>query len=203
MRSAIGIGFVILGCSLCAAEDRTCHDKQLESAEPAAQLYALSPFVHGYRDGYQRGFHDADVDAQFAHPVSKGENMHDYREVHYRSEFGDRNSYVTGYRAGFLRGLGDMQSGLSFRLFSILDMTKRKAMPQTSISTAPAFHKGVRQGYLSSSRGAPKLQEESKQNETARSCSAGTTTGSNASFCAGIRLGEALASAEQLQPPQK
>jgi hypothetical protein len=170
-----------------SSERKSCHDAQLESAEPAARIYAVSPFVHGYRDGYQQGFHDTDISLQFAHEPSPAESMRNYRDVHYRSEFGEKESYVSGYRAGFRRGVADMLEGRDLRVFSMLAIATERGLAQSATFTLKpsAFDNGVRQGYL---------QEASPTGR--RAGSAECAKDASGAFCAGVRFGEAFASAE-------
>jgi hypothetical protein len=170
-----------------SSEHKTCHDAQLEAAEPAAKIYAVSPFVHGYRDGYQQGFHETDISLQFAHEPGPAESMRGYRDVHYRPEFGEKESYVSGYRAGFRRGATDMLDGRDLRVFSMLATAMERGLVHSAeFAMRPAeFDRGVRQGYL---------QEASPAGS--RAGSAPCTNDASGAFCTGVRFGEAFASAE-------
>ncbi|MEO8726522.1 MAG: hypothetical protein ABI383_10410, partial [Acidobacteriaceae bacterium] len=172
------------GAALGAANHANCHNAKLEASEPAARIYAASPFVHGYRDGYQQGFHDADIDSQFAHPVIAVEKMEDYRKVRFKPEFGEKQSYVPGYRAGFAQGSEDMRTGRDFQLFSTL----REAMAMWGTGSAvirdqKRFDEGVKEGY--------KLRLSQEK------CDKGGE-GLEVSYCAGSSFGAKLARSERI-----
>lgn len=175
------------GAALGASRYKSCHDANLEAAEPAARVYSASPFVHGYRDGYQHGFHDADIDLQFAHEPTAVMKMEDYRNVRFKPEFGDRESYVPGYRAGFVRGVADMRAGRDFQLFATLQ--EAMLQPRSAIIFDPKhdpkrFDAGVKQGY------AQRLPNENCSRNKEESAGP---------FCAGINFGAVMAEAETVQ----
>ena len=152
---------------------QSVHDNKYETKEPTAALYQASPFLHGYRDGYQQGFHDADMEMQFAHAASGPREAPHYRKVDYRSEFGDRKTYVTGYRAGFERGYQDLSSGKEFRAFALLKKAsggETKPLPKGRM-----FNDGVAQGFGGNKKG----------------CESGAQT----EYCDGVNVGMSLAKA--------
>ncbi|MBV9669997.1 MAG: hypothetical protein JOZ43_03485 [Acidobacteriales bacterium] len=171
MRWCALVALLIWGSSSAIAQN--CHDDGLEKQEPAAKLYAASPFLHGYRDGYQQGFHDVDVEMQFAHPLTSWRAEKHFKKVEWRSEFGDKRSYVNGYRAGYERGYRDMLADSDMRVIRMMQQISPESGP-AGIDLA-AFNAGVVNGYA----------------DAGRSCS--ETSGD---FCSGLHVGELLAKQE-------
>jgi hypothetical protein len=190
MRSAVVVGFctALVAFPTCV-EAQSCHDSKLEAKEPTASLYAASPFLHGYRDGYQQGFHDADMEQQFGRrEIAPTESEH-FKKVAYRTEFGDRNSFVSGYRAGYQRGAADLLGGESFRVFDMFRQAESGST--TTVNHSVDFNAGVVEGYSSPrTRGAaasdltPDCGEKVKSN----------------GYCSGVVIGQALAAAERATP---
>src|SRR5947209_14476702 len=133
--------------ALCA---QSVHNDKYETKEPTAALYQ-APFLHGYRDGYHQGFHDADMEMQFAHAASGPREAPHYRKVDYKSEFGDRKTYVSGYRAGFERCYQDLSSGKEFRAFAFLK--EASGGVNKPIRTGRMFYEGVAQCFAGTKRG--------------------------------------------------
>jgi hypothetical protein len=193
MRLRVLLPIVVL-TAVCVPEQRhSCHDATLEAAEPAAQLYIASPFVHGYRDGYQQGFHDVDVALQFAHSITTPESLKDYKKIEYRPEFGDKDSYQLGYRSGFLRGFADMRGGRDFRLFDIFDAAQSLEPTGTAVTTPAQFDAGVKSGYAAK-REQTQLQKTKSSAGSTKHCPSTADA-----FCVGMRFGIALASSEEIQ----
>jgi hypothetical protein len=164
------------------------HDSRLENTEPTARLYQISPFVHGYRDGYQQGFHDADVDQHFARQPLPPEKAKDYRDVMYRPEMGDRKSYVEGFRAGFVRGYHDLQAGRSLRIFELL-IRARKESKVELVASPELFNAGVIEGYQKTHSGEGQIPKPVSFPE---SCNSRPTD----PYCIGLAFGRELAKAE-------
>ncbi|GAC1650298.1 MAG: hypothetical protein NVS9B15_09820 [Acidobacteriaceae bacterium] len=168
------------------AAAQSCHDANFESQEPTASLYAASPFLHGYRDGYQQGFHDADMKQQFGHMNS--ERIDHGKKTAYKREFGDKRSYVTGFTAGFDRGVSDLNAVNNFRIFEILRSAEER------LSTSPLrnaeFNAGVMQGYT---RAVGPISKDLQD----------CTRKSSIGFCSGMEFGTQLAKIDEtLQVPR-
>jgi hypothetical protein len=172
--------------------ERPAHDAQHESHEPCATLYYRSPFVHGYRDGYQQGFHDADISMQFAHEITNPMETRSYHDVKFRNEFGDRKSFEQGFRAGYVLGFNDMKAARTFRVFDILKPALTLTLANQKELTRPEqFNRGVAHGYDTARKGVPAFQRSSMDPLVGVTC-----TAANVSFCTGIRVGAAIVSAE-------
>jgi hypothetical protein len=166
---------------------QSIHDSKLEAQEPTAALYAASPFLHGYRDGYQQGFHDADLEQQFGRAANDATQSPHYRRVAYKSEFRDRDTYVTGYRAGFERGFADLAAGESFRVFDTLKAVA--ADGKFSATKSFDFNVGVDDGYM-------QARGRGTRAKRMPDCGEKKTSG----YCSGVAMGAELAKAERPQP---
>jgi hypothetical protein len=91
--------------------------------DPAARLFRLSPFAHGYMHGYEDGFSLGDNDLQLGRvDESRIEGSEQYRDAEggYQRGFGDRENFRAGYREGLVVGYHDACSGGEFRATSEL-----------------------------------------------------------------------------------
>jgi flagellar biosynthesis/type III secretory pathway protein FliH len=85
--------------------------------DQAKSLYAQSVFAHGYRHGYEEGFHIGDQDLQMGRRVRICEKISEYKQgrTHFRATFGDKSAFERGYKQGFSRGYEDAFSGREFQ----------------------------------------------------------------------------------------
>jgi hypothetical protein len=81
------------------------------------RLYRQSAFAHGYIHGYEQGFHLGNQDLQLARQARDITKFEEYRQAtkDYRSQFGSRNAFRSGYRDGIVVGYTDARSGHTFR----------------------------------------------------------------------------------------
>jgi hypothetical protein len=123
-------------------------------------LYANSAFAHGYRHGYDEGFHVGDFALQMGRDVDLVSPPKEYRQAPrgYHSDFGSRESFDHGYQAGFRSGYSDAITGEEYRV------KQRVSTAATGLSTdilppnrRAHFDQGVAGGFASSQTGnAPK-----------------------------------------------
>jgi hypothetical protein len=87
------------------------------SIDPAAPIYRSSAFIHGYAHGYEMGFHSGDLELQMGRMAHDPKNFKQFKEAKkfYQKEFGNRDSFTSGYENGFRVGYGDAYQGRNFR----------------------------------------------------------------------------------------
>jgi hypothetical protein len=126
----------------------TAQDRHLDS-DATRGLCGTSVFAHGYLHGYERGFHDGDLDLQLGHTRQDAKKMRDFREAkhEYKKEFGDENMFVKGYENGFRVGYSDALDGLSFRAVDNL-RAMAQDLPQVDPQAAPILDQAITHGYL-------------------------------------------------------
>src|SRR5437762_7053048 len=85
--------------------------------DQAKSLYAQSAFAHGFRHGYEEGFHIGDQDLQMGRRTRALEKISEYKHGrdHYRQSFGNKSVFEKGYRQGFSKGYEDSYSGREFQ----------------------------------------------------------------------------------------
>ena len=123
-------------------------------------LYGNSAFAHGYRHGYDEGFHVGDFALQMGRNVDQVSPPREYRHAPrgYRSDFGNRESFDQGYQAGFLSGYSDAITGEEYRLNRRASAAAAGLSPEILPPNRRAhFDEGVAGGYASAqSANAPK-----------------------------------------------
>lgn len=144
IRFVVSLSFLLL-CLPSFAQDTDWHETSLD-------LFAKSPFAHGYMHGYEDGFHTGDLDMQMGRNFRDVKYHEQYkRTAGYKPSYGDKSSYEGGYRSGYLVGYTDSYSGRSFRAAAWLRQTNRAAVAahtQWDFKVDAAF----KQGYLSGQR---------------------------------------------------
>lgn len=87
------------------------------NASPAQALYRSSAWAHGYIHGYEWGFHYGGFDFHLARSWRDIRHVKQYKDIGeaYRPEYGDKDSFVRGYRSGFEVGYADAYTGHDFR----------------------------------------------------------------------------------------
>jgi len=138
--------------------------------EDAARiLYWKSAFAHGYRHGYEEGFHWGDQDLHVARkPQEAGEAMRRPGvEARYRSEFGEKKSFLAGFRQGFRAGYLDAYAGRQFRAFDEgkACAVRLQAGPPPYEASNHAFDKGFTAGYraaLEHAQASPSIESDGK-----------------------------------------
>ena len=92
-------------------------DRHLQPT-PLGSLCANSAFAHGYRHGYDQGFHVGDLDLQLGRDARMVVTSKEYRQParEYRSIFGSRELFEKGYQAGFHSGYSDAITDAEYRV---------------------------------------------------------------------------------------
>ena len=119
---------------------------------PTGLLYSNSGFAHGFLHGYQRGFHAGDLDFQMGRDIRIPAKFREYQQsAHdYSPDFGSKQLFEDGYRAGFSRGYADAVCGLEFRA---LDQARSSAAGLSEVlppTRRGYFDQGFAGGFRSS-----------------------------------------------------
>ena len=118
--------------------------------ETLGVLYANSAFAHGYRHGYEDGFHFGDFDLHMGHNSRILAKSKEYQpRRYYRESFGRRQLFEQGYDFGLRNGYADAASGGDFRA---TDRTKTAGIGLTDVlpqSRRAQFDDGFAAGYRS------------------------------------------------------
>lgn len=129
-------------------------------ANSVGALYANSAFAHGYRHGYDEGFHIGDFALQLGGDVNLILSPKEYKQAPraYRGDFGSKESFDQGYEAGFRSGYGDAITGeeycLSRRMSTAAAGLTLEILPP---NRRAHFDEGVAGGFASSqTSSAPK-----------------------------------------------
>lgn len=142
-RICLGMVLVAL-LSVFAAAQADLH----VTRDPAQKLFLESPFAHGYMHGYEMGYHCGDLDVQLAHePQDPKEQKHFKEAAHsYRKEYGDKKSFLEGYRSGFRVGYADGFKGIDFRAVQMLrDLAQD--LPDIDPKASPILDTALTKGY--------------------------------------------------------
>ncbi len=120
-------------------------------ADPAGELFLVSPFAHGYIHGYQDGFHNGNIDYQEARKPRPLKDFREYRlaKAGYEERFGDVRAFRSGYRDGFLAGYSDGVAGREFRGMAAIRVAA-EALPGDAIADITGkggFDQGFGDGY--------------------------------------------------------
>jgi flagellar biosynthesis/type III secretory pathway protein FliH len=110
-----------------------------------------SAFAHGYRHGYDEGFHTGDLDIQMGRPAQVNAKPSRLRrqDREFNSAFGNKQSFQQGYAAGFNSGYSDAMAGLDYRASERVRAAAaglNDALPQ---SRRQYFDEGFVAGYAS------------------------------------------------------
>ena len=138
-----GILFVALVAITCFAQP----DSHL-TQDPAQRLFTESPFAHGYMHGYELGYHCGDLDLQMAHSPQNLKTVKQFKAgPHvYDRTFGDKNSFVMGYQAGFRMGYADGYKGNDFRAIAELRQLAND-VPEVDQRSSPILDRALSNGY--------------------------------------------------------
>lgn len=136
-------------------------------SDPASSLYQRSSFAHGYRHGYEEGFHAADQDFHMGRDAQllacsekKIEQTSSPKVRGYKKEFGDKANFSSGYEHGYIAGYTDSYNGRKFRALD-LHLEALKAAPIVAAS-ASEFDQGLGDGYRTFSFHSPAASAEEK-----------------------------------------
>jgi hypothetical protein len=83
----------------------------------AGALLADSAFAHGYRHGYDEGFHVGDLDIHMGRSAQVSAGLKESRQSarDYNGAFGSKKLFDEGYQAGFHSGYSDAMAGFEYR----------------------------------------------------------------------------------------
>jgi len=113
-------------------------------------LFLDSAFAHGYRHGYDQGFHAADIDihmGRLAQAITKRDLRLSRRE--YNSSFGNRTHFEQGYQAGFFAGYDDAFAGRDYRASERAKFAASGLLDALPPSRRQYFDDGFASGYAS------------------------------------------------------
>jgi hypothetical protein len=118
--------------------------------ETLGVLYANSAFAHGYRHGYEDGFHIGDFDLHMGHDSrALGKSKECQARRHYRESFGSRELFEQGYDVGVRKGYADATSGREFRATDRTKIAGAGLVDVLPQSRRAQFDQGFAAGYRS------------------------------------------------------
>ncbi|MBV9072842.1 MAG: hypothetical protein JOZ10_04345 [Acidobacteria bacterium] len=120
-------------------------------------LYGNSAFAHGYRHGYDEGFHFADLDIQMGREGS-ATIPKEYRDGarHFKNFFGSKKLFEQGFQTGFRRGYGDGISGGEYQIHRHVQSIAAGLSPDVlPASRRNYFDDGFASGYATAQKNAP------------------------------------------------
>ena len=135
----------VLGLAL-ASSAADAHKADTHLSDPAAALYARSPFAHGYIHGYEDGYHAADQDLQFGR-LMRGMRSKPGPHPENKISSSDRASCRKGYAQGFASGYRDSAAGRDFRAIAALRVLAA-AVPADVPTADRGFDRGFNDGYF-------------------------------------------------------
>jgi hypothetical protein len=195
-----GIVVALLPALLCCAAFGGDGSDYHVNKDPAARLFRLSPFAHGYIHGYEAGFAMGDDDVQMGRGDQHIEKTGEFRDAdrEYQRAFGDRENFRAGYREGLVVGYHDALTGGEFRALNELRRLATGLESDLVVSSADAGYDG---GFLAGYRAA--------RQDHANDCSGAPASASKEHFCSGFldgyELGDsdsgAIATAQEHAPP--
>jgi hypothetical protein len=111
---------------------------------PGKVLFTHSSWSHGYLHGYESGFHQGNIDLHMSREIRNPHAVKEYKQSghSYRSHFGSREEFESGFGAGFEVGYLDAASGREFRAASEVIRTS------TDISSTPLADSIVSDRYF-------------------------------------------------------
>lgn len=113
--------------------------------DPGKNFYHASPFGHGFRHGYEEGFHMADMDIHVGrNDRFNGDTPAPERVEGYHREFGDKESFRKGFKEGFASGYSEAMAGKSFSALYFFG----SELGASDAATAASFDAGVKDGYF-------------------------------------------------------
>ena len=134
--------------ALLAGPQALSQDLHLQEAGSAVVL-AHSSFAHGYRHGYEEGYHAGNTDINMGRaPRVRVTDLHKLK-TGYVAQFGRRNIFEAGFRAGLKAGYADGYNGRKFRAVGTLRAlaTALDDSPAASDPRHEYFDDGFSAGY--------------------------------------------------------
>src|SRR5579872_6518457 len=127
-------------------------DERHLQATPMGALCANSAFAHGYRHGYDQGFHLGDLNLQMGRdPASFGKLRANRPATEYRDFFGSKQLFEMGYEAGLRGGYSDAVAGFEYRGRERIEAAALGLSTDVlPASRRPHFDEGFASGYASS-----------------------------------------------------
>ena len=113
-------------------------------------LFLDSAFAHGYRHGYDQGFHLADLDVhmgRLAQQLTKRESRQASRE--FNSSFGNKSRFEQGYQAGLSAGYDDGFAGREYQASERAKLAASGLADALPPSRRQYFDEGFAGGYAS------------------------------------------------------
>jgi hypothetical protein len=114
--------------------------------DSARELYQSSSWAHGYVHGYEQGFHIGDLDLQLA-KGGRNPEKDDSAKIRMRGEYGDRKSFLRGFKQGLQVGYADAYSGREFRAFRELRKLAQDFEPARTSSKNDDGNRAMDEGY--------------------------------------------------------
>jgi len=113
-------------------------------------LFLDSAFAHGYRHGYDEGFHLADLDIHMGRTAQQM-TKHDFRQAgrEYNSSFGSKAHFQQGYEAGLSAGYADAFSGGEYQASERAKLASSGLADALPPSRRQYFDEGFAGGYAS------------------------------------------------------
>ena len=113
-------------------------------------LFLDSAFAHGYRHGYDEGFHAADLDIHMGRPAHTM-TKRDLRQAghEYNNSFGSRARFQQGYEAGLSDGYGDGFAGNEYQVSERAKLAALGLSDALPPSRRQYFDEGFAGGYAS------------------------------------------------------
>lgn len=150
-RSALLAAALLTTAAIASAQTKA-PDRHYAASRTSAITHK-SVFVHGYLHGYEEGFHLADLDIQMGRGVRDIGKCKEARELAgYRSEFGNKNAFESGYREGVRVGYGDGIAGRAFRAVGELETISATALVAAEGRPDASFDQGFAAGYAAGQR---------------------------------------------------
>ena len=137
--------------TLLCVSGASAQSSHLESHFATASLGPIcysSAFVHGYLHGYEEGFHLANLRLYAPGYVFNPPSVKNQDEKAYRSEFGDKKFFRTGYRYGLGSGYADGIAGRNFRAVELIRDSFTDSLDPGTPRGDKAADRGLSLGYF-------------------------------------------------------
>lgn len=113
-------------------------------------LLVDSAFAHGYRHGYDQGFHLGDLDVHMGRSAQPKAKLDLRKAAHeYHNSFGSKARFQQGYEAGISAGYDDAFSGQEYQVSERAKLAASGLSDALPPSRRPYFDDGFAGGYES------------------------------------------------------